>query len=416
MNDAVDEDEGTALEHAGVASSLNDGNLTTRVDTFGNGTQGTSFAGITWDAPRPESVRNLVLTMATFFDGGWFGVNRGAPGAGGVLTVADLTPEPVVQVTTDGVTWATTPATSTYLGAFTGLAIGGGGVINPSVGRATFTLTTPQSGLAGIRIIGENGGTADGNGFIGVFELAVNATPLAADDGDGDGMDNTWESANGTNPSVADTALDADSDGLSNLGEYDAGTNPQDDDSDDDGVKDGAEVLTHFSDPLDADSDNDTLTDGAEVLTHGSKPATADSDGDGLTDAAEVNTHTTNPALADTDGDNYSDRDEINAGTNPKLASSFPTNIALLGSAIMGVNDAVDANAGTIYAQQGVGAMTSINDGSLTTRVDTLQRRQPVAGKFRRRPLGVASGSSGGPAGTDSRHILRRWLVRHEQH
>jgi hypothetical protein len=48
-------------------------------------------------------------------------------------------------------------------------------------------------------------------------------------DTDGDGMQNSWEIANGFNPnSAADAALDADGDGRTNLEEFRAGTNPRD--------------------------------------------------------------------------------------------------------------------------------------------------------------------------------------------
>lgn len=52
--------------------------------------------------------------------------------------------------------------------------------------------------------------------------------PVGADlaDSDGDGMHNSWETANGLNPNIADAALDNDVDGASNLIEYLAGTGP----------------------------------------------------------------------------------------------------------------------------------------------------------------------------------------------
>ncbi len=47
-------------------------------------------------------------------------------------------------------------------------------------------------------------------------------------DSDGDGMDDSWEIANGFNPNdPADAATDADGDGISNLAEYLLGTNPR---------------------------------------------------------------------------------------------------------------------------------------------------------------------------------------------
>jgi hypothetical protein len=47
-------------------------------------------------------------------------------------------------------------------------------------------------------------------------------------DGDRDGLPDSWEIANGTDPAVADAAIDADGDGLTNLQEFIAGTNPRD--------------------------------------------------------------------------------------------------------------------------------------------------------------------------------------------
>lgn len=58
---------------------------------------------------------------------------------------------------------------------------------------------------------------------------------------DGDGMSDTWESANKLDPKLDDSAGDADADGLSNLHEYNGNTNPQKQDTDGDGVPDGVD-------------------------------------------------------------------------------------------------------------------------------------------------------------------------------
>ena len=71
-------------------------------------------------------------------------------------------------------------------------------------------------------------------------------------DGDGDGMDDTWELLNSLDPTnPADAWLDADHDLLLNIGEYRIRTNPQVADTDGDGVPDDKEVAL-AADPLDA--------------------------------------------------------------------------------------------------------------------------------------------------------------------
>ena len=382
VNNLVDADAGTPRANAGVPANIRDGNLSTRVDNwFGGNTDIYSYVGIVWPTLRYDDIHSLTLTLATFADGGWFGVSGVGPGAGGSLFGADLL-EPYVQVTTDGgVTWTDVfTGFSDYYTVMPGHTIGGGANPPATAATVTFTFSPPLAGINGIRLIGENGGAAgpDANGFIGVFEIGVEADPPA--DTDGDQMPDAWETAFGLSVGTNDAEGDADSDGLANLVEFNSGTEPNNSDSDGDGLNDGAEVDTHGTSPTLADTDGDGLSDGNEVNTHLTDPLLADTDGDGLTDGDEVNTHGSNPRARDTDADSYPDGLEVAQSTDPADPASYPDNIALLGTGITGLNDAVDADAGTPYEHVGVAA--NINDGNLTTRVDTWLPDDPQTVSF----------------------------------
>src|SRR6266545_183848 len=344
----------TAVFNAGLAGNINDGVLTTRVDTYnGDNADTVSFVGVLWAQPITNPIVTLDLTLATFLDGGWFGVNGVGPGPGAALTAAHVV-EPTVQVTTDGgVSWTDAAHTSDYQTALTGHRIGGGSVPNPSSVTATFTLAQPAVGINGIRIIGTEGGSASG-GFLGVFEFAARTSTT---DTDHDGMPDEWERMHGLIVGTNDAAADPDSDGLSNIQEFNAATDPQA-----------------------ADTDGDGLNDGAELNQYNTNPARADTDADGLSDGDEVTTYHTDPLVKDSDGDGFSDGAEVALGTNPNSASSFPDNVALTGTGILGTKPLLDSGAETMLFH--AGGAGSINDGDLTTSVDTFNGDGPDTVSF----------------------------------
>jgi hypothetical protein len=147
-------------------------------------------------------------------------------------------------------------------------------------------------------------------------------------DSDGDGMSDAYEKANGLNPEVDDAAGDLDGDGLTNKQENDLGTKANSDDTDGDTLKDGVETNTG------------NFVDSANT---GTNPLRSDTDRDGLPDNVETNTGTfigetdrgTNPHKSDTDDDGFDDGREVDLGTNPLLASSFPS-LPILGDELIG--------------------------------------------------------------------------------
>ena len=116
---------------------------------------------------------------------------------------------------------------------------------------------------------------------------AATSAQYWVNDGDQDGMDDTWEVANGFSPTnPADGGLDADGDGLSNVREFQLGTNPRAVDSNGDGFTDYTAIQMGWN-PTAADSDGDGLSNAAE-LSLGTDPFLPDTDGDGVWDQTDA--------------------------------------------------------------------------------------------------------------------------------
>jgi len=144
------------------------------------------------------------------------------------------------------------------------------------------------------------------------------ATVQFVPDGDGDGMPDQWELANGTNPAVNDAATDLDLDTLTNMQEMALGTRADLKDTDADG----------YDDPYE-----DKIGTWLDVQHTGTNPLSPDTDGDGILDGIEnpdlpfVNASQpgTDPNKSDSDQDGMPDLAEIVNGSDPRDPASNPT-------------------------------------------------------------------------------------------
>lgn len=177
---------GTEYSHVGAVSNVNDGDPTTRSDTWGGRMSDVpfDFVGVVWPEPITENITSVQLTMATFVDGGWFGSGRA--GAGRALMTPDLSPQPRLQATVDGESWFDLlNYSSNYAEVMNGHNVGGNGLPNPTT-SPTVEFSLALSDILGLRAFGEGGGNAgdDAGGFLGVFEFAVLAAVSNPDAGD----------------------------------------------------------------------------------------------------------------------------------------------------------------------------------------------------------------------------------------
>ncbi|WP_310594203.1 LamG-like jellyroll fold domain-containing protein [Flavobacterium sp.] len=160
------------------------------------------------------------------------------------------------------------------------------------------------------------------------FSLSIGA------DTDGDGVPDSVEVQQGTNPNQSGDALDTDGDGVPDYIEVQQGTNPTTPgalDTDGDGVPDYIEVQqgTNPTTPGARDTDGDGVPDYIEVQqgTNPTTPGAQDTDGDGVPDYIEVQqgTNPTTPGARDTDGDGVPDYIEVQQGTNPTTPGARDT-------------------------------------------------------------------------------------------
>ena len=122
-------------------------------------------------------------------------------------------------------------------------------------------------------------------------------------------------------PDELDT--DDDNDGVLDTQEVRDGTDPKNPDSDNDGVTDGQEKADGTN-PLNPDTDGDGLSDGDEKAK-GTDPLNPDTDGDGIPDGQDANpldpTDAKDPNL-DSDKDGITDGQEAKDGTDTNTSTS----------------------------------------------------------------------------------------------
>jgi hypothetical protein len=178
---------------------------------------------------------------------------------------------------------------------------------SPKVASSTITRGTDEDGLTDE--IETGGWDITFTNSTGTHTIHVTSEPLLADT-DSDGLNDSEEYNQGSNP----RALDTDGDGLSDFVENELGTDISHYDTDGDGLDDGNEI-TFGSDAKQTDTDADGLSD-FEEFELGSDPSNSDTDSDGLTDSQEKQF---NSSLLDPDSDDdlLFDDEEYNLSTDP---------------------------------------------------------------------------------------------------
>ncbi|HEX7060732.1 MAG TPA: putative Ig domain-containing protein [Woeseiaceae bacterium] len=266
------------------------------------------------------------------------GTNPATAASAGAITFANVADEAPAISGTPGTSVMENTA-YTFTPAASDDDVGAGSNLTFSVGNlpawasfdtATGTISgTPDETAIGIYsnivvTVTDDGGLS---ASLPAFSIAVLANP----DDDGDGVPDTQEATDGTDPNDPADYRDTDGDGVPDYVEGTDGTDPNDagdnTDTDGDGVPDYVEEHVYGTDPGVADADDtdgDGVPDYQETYQDGTDPSDGgdflDSDGDGVPDYVE-NADGTDPHDAadatDTDGDGVPDYVEEDAGTDP---------------------------------------------------------------------------------------------------
>jgi hypothetical protein len=169
--------------NGGPLSNLNDGitSAGNSVDEWGQpggSNNSDAFIGIMFSSPVTSLQLNSVDFYGSIFgDGGWWGKQAtaadGSSGDFATTLISSVLVVPTLQYTTDnGVTWNDLTNSNDYVTQYTGVkAPNGGNIAMPEV---VFTADFPVSDFDGIRLIGPNGGFANG-GFIAATQIELQA-------------------------------------------------------------------------------------------------------------------------------------------------------------------------------------------------------------------------------------------------
>jgi len=213
-------DEGDSVLIDVTASSDPNGTIDLyELDCDGDGTPdvSTALSSATLCSWADDGTYTITLTVTD--DGGLFAT------ATATVTVANVAP---VFATTPPTT-ASDGVTYTYAAGVTDAGVLDG--VSWSLNTAPSGMTETSGALSWTPTYADAlAGTAaveleasDGDGGIVTQSWAIVVTPT---DSDGDGMDDAWETANGLDPTLDDSADDPDADGVPNGDEFLAGTDP----------------------------------------------------------------------------------------------------------------------------------------------------------------------------------------------
>lgn len=219
---------GPPVPNAGSDLSVNEGSPVTLAGSVAG-----TYTNVAWVFGDGTNSSGSLTPTKTWADDGVYTVTLSATNSFGVasdtatITVDNVAPTitstPTNLAATENVAWSY-QAAATDPGVLDTLSwsMGAGSPGWLTVTSGGLVQGTPPPGVWGS--VSASVEVSDGDGGITTqpFTLTV-----AFQDSDGDGMSDSWESANGLNPSDAtDGAGDGDADGLSNLEEFLGGTDP----------------------------------------------------------------------------------------------------------------------------------------------------------------------------------------------